>query len=370
MNERRLVISLMITSIFFTNYMLWANTEEKFGIKDIACRDITIPRKVNRIVAIGPGALRLVVYLNSFDKVAGVEEAEKGKWPIEGRPYTISIQAKVKEIPAIGEGGPGRMPDFERLMIVKPDLLFVIGMEISQVNNMEKRTRVPAVVLNYGEIGVFREEAMESLRLLGKILNKEKRAEEIINFINGCRKDLENRVKGVDETSKSKVYVGGIGYKGSHGITSTEAHYPPLEMLKAKNVVNEIGKSGHLFIDKERLLMWAPDVIFIDTNGFGLINDDYSKNLAFYHNLRAIQNNRVYSVLPYNYYNTNIEVAFADAYYIGKVLYPDRFKDIDPVRKTDEIFKFFMGVNAYPTMKGAFKGFGKVSFGGGKMDVR
>ena len=39
------------------------------------------------------------------------------------------------------------------------------------------------------------------------------------------------------------------------------------------------------------------------------------------------------------YYN-NIETALADIYYVGKVLYPEQFADIDPVEKADEIYSF------------------------------
>jgi len=34
---------------------------------------------------------------------------------------------------------------------------------------------------------------------------------------------------------------------------------------------------------------------------------------------------------------------FADAYFVGKTLYPDRFADIDPAKKADEIYTFFVG---------------------------
>jgi iron complex transport system substrate-binding protein len=59
--------------------------------------------------------------------------------------------------------------------------------------------------------------------------------------------------------------------------------------------------------------------------------------------LEAFKEGRVYGTLPYNYYHTNIAVALADAYYIGKVLYPDKFKDVDPEKKADEIFQVFLG---------------------------
>ncbi|MEM3679350.1 MAG: iron ABC transporter substrate-binding protein, partial [Candidatus Bathyarchaeia archaeon] len=65
--------------------------------------------------------------------------------------------------------------------------------------------------------------------------------------------------------------------------------------------------------------------------------------------------------LPYNYYHTNVAVALADAYYIGKVLYPDKFADVDPAKKADEIFNFFLGKPLYQSYMEAYGGFKNLS---------
>ena len=46
-------------------------------IKDMAGRSVTVPAKVERIVGLGPGALRLISYLQATDKVVGVEDIDK-----------------------------------------------------------------------------------------------------------------------------------------------------------------------------------------------------------------------------------------------------------------------------------------------------
>nr|WP_054935512.1 MULTISPECIES: hypothetical protein [Moorella] len=37
----------------------------------------------------------------------------------------------------------------------------------------------------------------------------------------------------------------------------------------------------------------------------------------------------------------------ADAYYAGKVIFPEKFNDIDPARKADEIYQFLLGQPLY-----------------------
>jgi iron complex transport system substrate-binding protein len=71
----------------------------------------------------------------------------------------------------------------------------------------------------------------------------------------------------------------------------------------------------------------------------------------------------VFLVLPYNYYHTNIEIALADAYFIGKILYPQRFADIEPAAKADAIFRFFIGQSAYRQLSEEYHGFVRLEAG-------
>ncbi|MEG3068269.1 MAG: hypothetical protein RQM95_08665 [Syntrophaceticus schinkii] len=72
-------------------------------ITDLSGREVEIKAPAKKIVAIGPGALRLVCYVNGADKVIGVEELEK-KSPT-GRPYFMA-NSQLKDLPTIGPGGP------------------------------------------------------------------------------------------------------------------------------------------------------------------------------------------------------------------------------------------------------------------------
>jgi iron complex transport system substrate-binding protein len=41
--------------------------------------------------------------------------------------------------------------------------------------------------------------------------------------------------------------------------------------------------------------MWDTDIIFIDFNGLGLINEDYAKKRDFYESFSTVKTNKVYS---------------------------------------------------------------------------
>ena len=324
-------------------------------IVDMAGRTVEVPEKVERVVAIGPGALRFVVYLNAADKVVGVEDAEI-YWDSAGRPYRMA-HPEFSELPVIGKGGPNPVPNLEKIAELNPDVIFVTA-NPKLADSIQEKTGIPTVVVSYGSFGEFDDEAfIGSITLVGKILDKKERAEEIVKFLKETVRDLERRTEGIPEDKKLRVYVGALSYKGGHGIESTQCDFPPLTVLHAKNVVCEADVKGIIFIDKEKLLEWDPDVIFIDEGNLHLVKADFEKNKEFYMSLKAFREGRIYGILPFNFYWTNVEIALADAYFIGKVLYPEKFADIDVEKKADEIIEFFVGKKLYGELAERYGGF-------------
>jgi iron complex transport system substrate-binding protein len=60
--------------------------------------------------------------------------------------------------------------------------------------------------------------------------------------------------------------------------------------------------------------------------------------------------------------NVNVDTAMANAFYIGKIVYPDKFEDLDPIKKANEIYKFLVGREVYDELvKDEFGGFQQVT---------
>ncbi len=351
-----------------TTFATGSLTRRTIAVEDMLGRKVVVPAYPRRIVALA-GALRMVVYLNAFDRVVGVEGMEKEKPPQSGRPYGTAIAPRVASLPDIGQGGL-KPVDLERIITLRPDVIFSAGFDRFQADDMTRKTGVPVVALSYGGTGMLSGgRAVRSLTLMGKILAKEKRAREIAGYIEGIKADLMRRTRGI-RPGGPKVYVGCIGYRGMHGITSTDADFFPLDAIGARNVAKKLSKGGHLFIDREQILVWNPDVILIDVAGMALLRRDYAERPVFYRKLKAIREGRVFQVMPYNNYYTNMETALADAYAAGVFLFPERFADIDPDRKADEIIRFFTGAPAYEPMRREFGGFRRLDFSRNGIHVR
>ncbi|MDR3541023.1 MAG: iron ABC transporter substrate-binding protein [Desulfosporosinus sp.] len=334
---------------------------QKQKITDLVGREVEISVPVQKVVAIGPGALRLVTYDDGTPMVVGIEEIEKK--PSPGRSYMMAYP-DLKKLPSIGQGGPDTAPNEESLVTVKPEVIFVCSLvDKEKANQLQAKTGIPVVVLSYGPLATFNEDAYRSLNLIGMIIGKEKRAQDVVNYLKQCQKDLGERTQDVPAGDKAKVYVGAVSMKAKLGIESTQAKYPPFKFIGAKNVVDETGKSGTVMIDKEKIVSWDPDILFLDEGGYPVVTDDFMKNPAFYQSLSAVKKGQVYSQIPYNNYSTNIDTAFADSYYAGKIIFPQQFQDIDPIKKSDEIYQFLLGKPLYAEMVRDFGGFNKLELG-------
>ena len=309
-----------------------------------------------RIVCFGPGALRLIVYLNAQDKVAGVESMEKRH--ASGRPYWLAHQ-ELKILPVIGPGGPGainKKPDMEAVLQVAPDLIFATYMDALLADEVSATLGIPVVVLSYGELSIFDATVYDSLALAGNILKRTDRAEAVIEFIKTVQVDLDRRTVGATKEGRPAVFVGGIGYRGAHGIESSQRDYIPLKWIHAVNMAQQVeaGLGNHVLVDKEILLGIDPDVIFIDGGGLDLVAEDYRRKTEYYHALKAFRCKKVYTLLPFNFYTTNIGTALAEAYAIGKTIHAERFRDVDLAAKADEIYTFLVGQPVYAAMRATY----------------
>ncbi len=334
------------------------------SITDTTGRQVEVPVDPKRIICIGPGALRLIVYLEAQDRVVGVEEMEKTN--PSGRPYWLA-HSELAKLPSIGPGGPAginKKPDMEAVLMARPDVIFITYMDAALADDVQKLLRIPVVVLSYGGFATFDTVFFDSLRIVGRILDREKRADAVIDYIAALQTNLSNRVKDIPEAQKPAAYVGGVGMRGSHGIESSEKNYIPLDWAGARNVTKPFAakEGSHVFMDREALLSVNPDVIFIDAGGLTLVSEDYRKKPEFYNALKAFQTRRVVILHPFNFYTTNIDTALTNAWAVGKILYQDRFKDIDLEKKADEIYTFFVGRPVYEQMKQAFGAIGQTAF--------
>lgn len=312
---------------------------DKRVITDLENRKVEITDDVKKIIGLNAGAMRYISYMGGIPYVVGVEDKEH----VAKRPYNFAFP-EIKQKAIIGPQPGGNE---EQIMKANPDVIFWAGYATSKGSSeeLQRKTGIPTLTIKSGELGVENEAIYNSIRVIGKVLKKESRAEELVAYMENNIKELEQRTKNIPEKEKPSVYVGGLSFNGSRGLTSTRANFAPFQMVGAKNIVENLNfdktYTKPINIDIEQLIKWNPDYIFIDSDGWLLAKKEIEKDKAIYSALKAFKNNNVYIIPRYINNSTSYDYAFIDAWYVGKVLYPEKFKDIKIEEKATEILEKF-----------------------------
>ncbi len=326
-------------------------------ITDSEGREVEIPEKVESIVCLNVGALRYTCYMQAQDLVIGVEDYEKEQSISRGYNY-VNFEL-FQDLPVVGNNGE-HYP--EEIISADPDVIVMSAYDDSDADSLQEKTGIPVVVVP-GSDSMMDEGAYETFRIMGELYGKEDRAQELIDYMDSIKEDLETRTADVAEEDKLTAYVAGVSYKGVHGFEGTEAGYGPFAAINAKNLADETGQTGPFDIDLEQVLAWDPDVIFVDFNGLDLVNEDYASNPEYYEQLTAVQEGRVYSQISFRSSASNLDTALADTYYAASVLYPEQFADVDPEEKAAEIFEMLLGENFYEDLKANGYEFRQITIG-------
>lgn len=352
-----IIISLAaFISVFDSKISMCAENSRE--IVDSLGRKVLVPKKVGKVIALN-SALRFICYAGAGDLIVAVENIDKNY--IDTRAYTAALEDKIKELPVIGEGGINHSHDIEKIISLKPDVIFEAFNDLKQIDMLQKRTGIPVISLCYGDSSWCSEEIfLNSLKVAGAVLDRETKSTELAKFIEILNDDLKNRISSIK--IRKKVYIGGVSYRGAQAVTSTDSRYMPFIKAGAENVVSYISDNSHVFLDREKIFEWQPEYIFIDGGGMQITADDYAKNSKYYHALNAVRDDKVFCTLPSVFYFINVETLYINAYFIGKILYPEKFADIDFPKKSAEIYNMFVGKDCYDRMSKQYNAPGKVIF--------
>ena len=328
-------------------------------VTDLLGREVTVPTDIRRVACIGAGALRLYSYVGDLSKLCGVEACEYG-FLISVRPYQMVNQTLFQSLPSVGGGGPQGSPDAEALLSVHPDVIFSLyTSDVAAMDDLQRATGIPVVVLSYGATEAFDEDILTSLTLMGRILGREERAGAVTAYIRELKNDLDRRTADVPDADRKTVYLGCQSNYGTHGIESSSANYSIFDVSKIRNVLDEyVGKNGETFkgyqksVDWEILKSLNPQRIVLDAGGLYILKtqlQDKDKS-EILNSLSAFKKGEIYLQMPYNAYYTNLETAYADAYFDAWVQYHDIAPEklnFDYVEKAREIYTLFLGEDCY-----------------------
>lgn len=334
---------------------------KEITVTDLAGRTVSVKAPVERVV------LAESWDLHEFAAVSGTDFAKRiVGWGNALRLYDKDTYDKFSEkypdIKNIPEVGDYYTKDFniEKVVSLNTDLLIFPMFQYDLVKDelpKFEQAGIPVVFTDFYQEPL--ENSTKSIILLGQLLNKEKRAKEIVDFFDEQTNIVYSRVDKINKT-KPKVYVE-CGWKGpsTYGPTRSNVGWGLIVGKAGGDNIAKDFTSQSPTITPEFLLDANPDIIIItgsnwpetpDSMRLGYYADKTaSKSLlqAFlkrpgWDSLKAVQNQEVYSI--FHTYDSRI-YSFAGLQAMAKWFYPEEFKDLDTEAGVIEFHKRFMPVD-------------------------
>lgn len=322
-------------------------------VVDMIGREVQVtPAAYRRVVCIGAGALRMYTYVGDVSLLCGVEDidnttlqARPKMFDKAARPYLLAHGDLFATLPSCGVGGPNaQTAEPEKILSCEPDIVISEYEDVDMANALQAQLGVPVITLKTGTEGVFGAAFVGSMRLLGEVFGRTERAEALLAFLKEQTDAIRARTDDVSRDRPS-VYICGLGSWGTTNHLATAERYSTFEVANIKNAVSGLGFPGVGMIEQEMFVTVAArtDIMFIDAAAVKNIRPLYAEDAEMFDACRAWQNGEVYLQMAYNAYYTNYEIALANAWFIAKTVYPDRFADIDMHEKMAEITEAFLG---------------------------
>lgn len=222
-------------------------------VTDSAGRVVEVPDVVRRVFAAGPPASTLL-YVVAPETMVGWVRAPRA----EEKPFLLP---GTRDLPDLGRlTGRGNTLSLERLLAEKPDLIIDFGTinetYRSLADRVQAQTGIPYLLIDGGFANT-----PAALRLLGRVLGVEARAEALARDAERIFATVDATLARIPQSERPKVYLarGPDGLEsGTRGSINTEM----IERVGAVNPVDGLRDSGGLVrVGAERLLAIAPDAI-------------------------------------------------------------------------------------------------------------
>jgi iron complex transport system substrate-binding protein len=369
--DTKIAIAVTMALIFVTSGLTGCITNSspnKSGpiyVTDLAGRNVTLEKPANRtIIALGQDIFNYAaIYGPGFMKtLVGMG----GDLKADNNDMYTQYQAKFPEIDNI----PDIMPkstgvfDTEKVLSLRPDLV-IIG-----ISSKAKLKDNDVPLLEQAGIAVifwdFNTEVLKnttaSITMLGKLVGKEKRAQELATLYTKEVDKVYSRLANLT-VNKPLVYLEYVALGPAvYGKTSSKTFMWGSMVNKAggNNIANDLTGNGYIQINPEYLFEKDPAMIMF-TSVYGLAgrplalpmgyhanyNDSYKEILKYlerpgWSNLTAVKNRKVYAICHAAARNVADFVALQ---YFAKMFYPDEFKDLTPEQGLKDFHEKYLPVD-------------------------
>ncbi|MGO0122969.1 ABC transporter substrate-binding protein [Desulfothermobacter acidiphilus] len=306
-------------------------------ITDSTGKTVEVPTPLNRVVVLDGDAAEAMRILKVQDVIVGVGDT------VQQNPY-LGLQDK----PVVGKWNN---PSMEKIVELKPQAVITYG----KWPGPELEQKLEPTGIKVVRLDFYKPETYDSdLRALAKIFGKEKEAEEFIKWKQEKLALLNDRLKGLTDKDKPKVFAvwdnalrKGVWKTYGQGTATAQA----IELGGGLNVARELKEYPQ--VSSEWILQQNPQVILIGVlqeSGMGYKAENTAQAAAIQKEAlgdpvlsktEAAKQKRVYLL------STKLlggDKSYLGAIFIAKWLYPERFQNVKPEQILKEYFGKWLGV--------------------------
>ena len=294
---------------------------------------------IDRIVSFLPSATELLYEFGVEDKLFGV--THECKYPVTAtlKPQVISSVINSDELTSneintitctllrdgknIFELNKKNLLDADPDLIISQETCEVCAAYTTQVKTaLDILPRTPEL---YSMDPHNLKEIIQSVTKLGKILQQEQKALEIVN-------SLQKRIKNI-QNSKNKKTPRVLALEWIEPFF-TAGHWIP-EMIELAGGINLISKTGEHSrrMDIAEVINSNPDIIILMPCGFDTARtiSEYNlilKNNRAWNSLNAVKNNQIFAVDANSFFSKPSIRTIEGLEILAKIIQPDKFKDL------------------------------------------
>jgi len=309
---------------------------QSITITDALNRSVTFNERPKRIITANQGAVPLLLVLGAGERIVGVPS------------FVVEDPVLAKNLPnAQIFAGSLQNVNCEQIIALKPDLVIEYIKYKPKCNDILEKAGIPILYFNSFDLPEIR----SNIAQVGKLTGNQEVAQKYINFTNSCDTLLSSRITNSSEHHPRVYMEFSTDYmtygNGSKGDTL-------MNLLRVENIAHNLIE--YPTITPEWILKEDPDIIIKTVSSTALrdnsttLEDSYRSLLtrSGFSNLTAVKNHQVFVI-------NNDLLMFtrqpAGALYLAKILYPEKYTDIDPhVFLTTYAEKFMPGSDKIPTV--------------------
>jgi iron complex transport system substrate-binding protein len=317
-------------------------------------KNITLYCPLKRIACFHAQAVEILRTLKSQDRIVGISP--------QAQTEQADFFMELSELPGIGST---TAPDLEAAIALHPDAAILYNTyQTTECDTLQKAIEKidPSIVVLHFDC-YMPEYHIQDVERLGVIMEKEKEAQEYIEFYKDLIGKINSTLEKVKRDERPRIYL--ESSKDYNSAAKGSGYHQKIAMAGGDNIFADLA-TPYPTVDPEAILIKDPEFVIKNVgHGNSSIANGYSvddsgslqalrnsmMNRSGWSNLTAVKDDQVYIISNKIYGGSHF---FVGVSYLAKVFYPELFKDLDPRAIHQEYITRFQGMDLDLKKHGVF----------------